>query len=247
MRPPKFVVPDLGALYSQPYDQRMRDWRELSSRYKANHIAEICKSNESQIVSVLEVGSGTGDVLRELARHWTTPQFTGIEIGTERSVERETVDGRVRLSGYDGVTIPFDDEEFDLVYATHVLEHVTHERPFLSELRRVSKKLVYVEVPCELHLRTSTSALQTSLDIGHINSYTPHSFVLTLETSGLAVDQFRVYDQAYAVHRFQSPALVALFKFAVRRSLFSLSQSLATRIFTYDVGALCTKSDTLNI
>ena len=96
----------------------------------------------NSISSILEVGCGTGDILRVLARNNFGKKLFGVEIGTLHSDEKmETIGTRpIQIGPYDGKNLPFDDESFDFVFASHVLEHVVDERPFLSELRRVSSK-----------------------------------------------------------------------------------------------------------
>jgi len=232
-----FRSPDLKELYSKKYDDKMQQWRTLGAIDKARNIECMVGSVRAAIESVLEVGCGTGAVLQQVAARKIGTRFTGIEIGTERSVQTQL--GGLHIHGYDGQAIPYHDQSFDLVYATHVLEHVMDERRFLGELRRVSRRFIYIEVPCELHLRTTRRALQETLNIGHINAYTPDSFALQLETSGLVVRKLQVFDHSYAVHRFSSPAWRAILKTAARRGLLSLSESIACRVCTYHCGALC--------
>jgi SAM-dependent methyltransferase len=232
-----FHCPDLRALYSEKYDERMIRWRKICADEKSSNIEFLVGKFRSEIQHVLDVGCGTGAVLERLAEKRIGRTFTGIEIGSERSHSGGRHD--LRIHGYNGNEIPYDDRTFDFVYAAHVLEHVREERPFLAELRRVSRKFVYVEVPCELHLRTSRRSLQRSLNIGHINAYTPESFALQLETSGLRVKKLKVFEHQYAVHRFEVPAWLAIVKSTARRTLLSLNESLASRFFTYHCGALC--------
>jgi ubiquinone/menaquinone biosynthesis C-methylase UbiE len=240
-----FRCPDLRELYSKKYDDRMTRWRALCAIDKARNIETMLGTVRSTIQDVLEVGCGTGAVLEQLAARNVGCRLTGIEIGTERSQAQSGKN--LQIHSYDGETIPCDDKSFDLVYATHVLEHVTDERGFLCELRRVSRRFVYVEVPCELHLRSSRRALQQSLDIGHINAYTPDSFVLQLETSGLVVQKRKVFDQHYAIHSFISSPWVAAIKSSTRKGLLALSETLACRVFTYHCGALCEPGALLEI
>jgi ubiquinone/menaquinone biosynthesis C-methylase UbiE len=232
-----FQCPDLKELYSRKYDDKMNRWRAICAIDKANNIALMLTGVSPAIGRVLEVGCGNGAVLERIAAKKIGSCFTGIEIGTERSQAQQRDD--LQIHGYDGCNIPYGDKNFDLVYATHVLEHVTDERGFLHELRRVSQRFVYVEVPCELHLRSTRRALQQSLGIGHINAYTPESFALQLETSGLIVKSLRLFDPRYEIHRFNSSAWRAIVKSTTRKGLLSLSQSMAARIFTYHCGALC--------
>jgi len=232
-----FRCPDLRELYSKKYDDRMTRWRALCAIDKARNIQYMVGAMRSTIRDVLEVGCGTGAVLEQLAARNIGCRLKGIEIGTERSQAQPGKN--LLIHNYDGRTIPYGDKSFDLVFATHVLEHVTDERGFLSELRRVSRRFVYVEVPCELHLRSSRRTLQQSLDIGHINAYTPDSFALQLETSGLVVHKRKVFDQHYAIHSFISPPWVAAVKSSTRKGLLALSETLACRLFTFHCGALC--------
>jgi ubiquinone/menaquinone biosynthesis C-methylase UbiE len=146
----------------------------------------------------------------------------------------------LELMHYDGEALPFNDNSFDLVYASHVLEHVLEPRKFLAELQRVGN-LVYIEVPCELNLRTSYYSLQATLNIGHINAFTPHSFALMLQTTGLEVLDLKIFDHSIEVHQFNSSRTTARLKAAVRQGLLGVNASLASKIFTYHCGALCRK------
>jgi SAM-dependent methyltransferase len=240
-----FHLPDLKKLYSKKYDEKMQEWRTLGAIDKSRNIECMIESVRSEIESVLEVGCGTGAVLTQVAARKIGSRFTGIEIGTERPQQPKHENLCIRA--YDGETIPYEDRSFDLVYATHVLEHVTDERGFLGEIRRAARRYIYIEVPCELHLRTTRRALQQTLYIGHINSYTPDSFALQLETSGLRVRKLRVFDHSYAVHRFSSPAWLAMLKTAARGGLLRLSESMAPKVFTYHCGALCEPGPLLSI
>ncbi len=239
-----FKVPDLNELYSRTYDESMNRWRTLGAIDKARNVGQITRDVAKPVCRVLEVGCGNGAVLRELAAAGFGSDLVGIEIGTTRSKEEKTTSNGAALyiHGYDGVRIPYDDCSFDLVFATHVLEHVLDERGFLSELRRVSQGLVYLEVPCELGLRTSRRSLQKTLDIGHINSYTPESFALTIETSGLIVRRLKLFDHSFALYRFAAPRWKAAIKLAARRALLNANSTLASRVFAYHCGAVCERS-----
>ena len=81
--------------------------------------------------------------------------------------------------------------------------------------------------------------MQKTLDIGHINSYTPASFALTLATAGLSIERLRRFDHRLAVQSYFSRKPIGALKLAVRSSLLYLSGCLGTKIFTYHCGALC--------
>ncbi|MEO8843495.1 MAG: class I SAM-dependent methyltransferase [Kofleriaceae bacterium] len=233
-----FHPPSLRELYNRPYTEESLEWRKVGARDKVHNLLQLVTTVGAEIATVLEFGCGTGAVINALSLHLGR-ELVGIDVGAPGR-DQETPLSGVRYEQYDGVRSSFADGSFDLVYATHVLEHVLDERSFLHELRRVARQYIYIEVPCELHVRTSQRALQQSLDIGHINAYTPESFALTLETSGLAVKRLEVFDHSYASHRFHNSSVKALAKTAVRRAVLRLHRTLATRLMTYHVGALCT-------
>ncbi len=49
----------------------------------------------------------------------------------------------------EGESLPFENNQFDFVIASHVIEHVNNFKNFISELERVSKK-GYIELPTKL-------------------------------------------------------------------------------------------------
>jgi ubiquinone/menaquinone biosynthesis C-methylase UbiE len=236
-----FTLPDLTALYSKPYDEAVERWRAIGAIDKAAHILEMARDYKGEIESVLEVGCGTGAVMQNLRMSCFGSRFVGLEIGSERSKPKSPLDTGIEIKGFDGITLPYPDESFDLVYASHVLEHVLDVRGFLKEMRRVTQRMVFVEVPCELHLRVSMRTLQETLNIGHINAYTPESFALTLETSGLRIKDLKLFEHSLAFHQFHSNKAKALAKSFIRRSFLSVSKRLASRLFTYHCAALCEK------
>ncbi|MCS3448099.1 MULTISPECIES: class I SAM-dependent methyltransferase [Bradyrhizobium] len=237
----EFCVGQHNAHYEGIYSAQERDWRRVCAVDKADHIAGLLGAAAARVGNVLEVGCGTGAVLARLSAIGVGRDFTGIDV-IDPATNLE-IDGAAsapfRWSSYDGATIPFADGSFDLVYASHVLEHVPEPRALLYELARVSRDFIYVEVPCELHARTSRRALQSTLDIGHINFYTPDTFRLLLETVGLKVKDFGTWDHSLPVHAFHSSRMKGLAKSIVRKSLLSVSPGFATRLATYHCGAIC--------
>jgi SAM-dependent methyltransferase len=210
----------------------------LGARDKASNLEKMIGAASSGITSVLEVGCGTGAVLSEVKRRGIGTVDTGVDLADPSThLDPGAVD--LNLIPYDGVKLPFPDKSFDLVYASHVLEHVPHERGFLSDLARVSRGLIYIEVPCELTVRATQEALQPGLDIGHINPYTPASFALTLATSEAQPVALELFDHSYDVHAFNSSPIKAKVVMALRRSLLKAAPAIAPHVFVYHCGAVC--------
>jgi SAM-dependent methyltransferase len=96
---------------------------------------------------ILEVGCGTGVVLRSLARR---KDFTGKAIGIDQCksfidtankfAQGEEVSDRVSFQLGDAHELEFDDETFDVVIAHTMISHVTEPVRVLSEMARVTRK-----------------------------------------------------------------------------------------------------------
>lgn len=235
-----FVVKPLNAHYDGAFDPREIQWLSLGAQDKVDHLQKLLAGNGLPVASVLEVGCGTGAVITEMARRRVGQRHVGIDMTNPQDhmdpVARAT---DIEFMQYDGSRLPFADKSFDLVYASHVVEHVTDPRSFLAELKRTARCCVFTEVPCELHWRADRNALQRTLDIGHINAYTPESYMLLLQTAGLVPARAELFDHSLALHAFHSTPMVARVKKALRGGLLSLSPRVASRCFTYHFAVLC--------
>lgn len=238
---PDFRVGRLNAHYEGVYDPREFYWRRICAEDKARNLASLLAAAGNPAVgTVLEVGCGTGAVLLAVKQLGIGREFKGVDMADPNvHADSGVIEAGLAMVSYDGVRLPFADRSFDLVYASHVLEHVPDERSFLAELARVSTGPIYLEVPCELNLRTHAGNLQDTLDIGHINCYTPESFALTLATAGLEVKAIQLFDHSYDIYRHHSGALASWVRMILRRGLLRAGGRLASRVFTYHCGALC--------
>lgn len=82
--------------------------------------------------SVLEIGSGTGYMLERIGARY--PNLVGLEI--EGSAYDAT---DPRIVRYDGKKLPFPDSSFDVIFSSHVLEHIPNIEAFIEEMARVLK------------------------------------------------------------------------------------------------------------
>jgi SAM-dependent methyltransferase len=231
-----FDPPPFNKHYEGSYTARGVEWRRICAIDKASNIKALLGSE--QVESVLEIGCGTGAVLSEVSKLGIGSRHQGIDLA-DPNQHVDPAAQELTLQEYDGETFPFPNASFDLVYASHVVEHVLNPRGFLSEIVRVAKRLIYLEIPCELHARTRHSDMQTTLNIGHINSYSPESFSLLCQTSGLQILNSRLFDHSFDVHAFHASSTKAMLKMKLRRALLSANPILASRLFTYHFGVLC--------
>jgi SAM-dependent methyltransferase len=84
---------------------------------------------------ILEIGSGTGNLLRHLADEGYRAR--GVERNRERIAESRRWHGELPIQPVDGVLLPFPDASFDIVLSFDVFEHIPDSDAHLAEVRRV--------------------------------------------------------------------------------------------------------------
>ena len=113
---------------------------EYFSQYKIDDLARVCELNRLAPARILDFGAGIGNSLAPMQRAFPDAQISGIDVSAEslevcRTVAREGTD----LRSYDGRTIPFDADTFDVVFTACVFHHVpaAEHVALLREIRRV--------------------------------------------------------------------------------------------------------------
>lgn len=229
-------------------------WYELSAVIKAENILEYCSG--INVTSVLDIGAGSGAVLNRLidgrlAESSGQPgRYAAAEISSSGiETMRKRFEGRPNVSvhPFDGRTLPFPDDSFDLAILSHVVEHVEHPRAALYEARRVAKH-VYVEVPLE-----ATFFIQRQRgnfvwdDTGHINYYNRHTFRRLLQTAGLKVDREGVVNASTAAGLAFWGGRWPKLRYHIRNTTHKLFPGIAQSLFVYHGVALCSRADKLPI
>lgn len=230
-----FETQALNRHYEGTYSASELDWRRLGAIDKATNLERLLAGR--QVGTVLEVGCGTGSVLAEVARRKIGTHHVGVDVA-DPTAHVDPGAERLDLRAYDGTTLPFADRSFDLVVASHVVEHVPNPRGFIGELARVAGKLIYIEVPCEQRVRIPRAVIQAALNTGHINAYSPEYFLVLLQTSGLEVMDLQLFDHSLDVHRFNTSDLNGRTRMLLRRAMLRMNPILASRLFCYHCGAL---------
>jgi ubiquinone/menaquinone biosynthesis C-methylase UbiE len=177
---------NLASAYDDFYKDKNSNWRMISAKYKVKNILKVCENKKYH--KVLEVGAGDGSILQYLSESEFASEYYAVEIsssGVECILARD-IKGLVQAQTFDGYKLPFDDNSFDLIILSHVLEHVEHERLLLRELRRVATNFV-IEVPLDYRFGVD-KRLGHFLAYGHINMYEPTSLRYLLLTEGFVIN-----------------------------------------------------------
>ncbi|MES2828365.1 MAG: class I SAM-dependent methyltransferase [Bacteroidota bacterium] len=179
------VTDNIADAYNDFYTGNEVEWRMLGAKSKAKNIIEVCKSIKPS--KVLEVGAGDGSILHYLNEWGFGDELYALEIAESgvSIIEGRKLSKVKEVKCFDGYTIPYADNTFDLVILAHVLEHVEHERVLIRELKRVAKFIV-IEVPLDYRFGVD-NRMKHFLDYGHINMYTPTLIRFLLQSEGLEV------------------------------------------------------------
>lgn len=113
-------------------------WRTISNS------AEFMRPYLRPGIKVLDVGCGPGSLTVDIAKHIQPGgKVTGIENvsdpldGARALAKQEGV--KISFEVADAMSLPYADDEFDLVFAHQVLQHVAQPVEMLKEMRRVAK------------------------------------------------------------------------------------------------------------
>jgi SAM-dependent methyltransferase len=165
--------------YVMGQDERMLcvAWRDRGMMVAAQtlrHVHLLCLMRAIEAVeaqSVLEVGSGNGNIILTLAGRFPAVSFSGVELtqsglAIARALQEQptlpasfaerspaplmdlTAHRRVQLSNGDARELPFPDKSFDLVYTRLALEQMEAIRvQALREVTRVARRAV-INIEC---------------------------------------------------------------------------------------------------
>jgi len=186
--------------YDKQYSDGMTAWRELGGRHKAENIIEVCRGHRFD--KVLDCGAGEGSVLQFLGEAGIFPELYALEISGSaiHQIEKRRIKHFRGVEKFNGYSIPFPDNSFDMAYCAHVIEHVEHPRQLLRELRRVSRYQVF-EVPLDYSVDVDRK-VELLHSCGHLNVFTPSLFRFLLRSEGFEVIQDLLRQPSAEVLRF---------------------------------------------
>ncbi|MBN2388285.1 MAG: class I SAM-dependent methyltransferase [Anaerolineales bacterium] len=120
--------------------ERERLYEEITHRDKIfieTVIRERFSLDPQTRPSVLDFGCGRGNMVRHM--HSLGYDAWGCDISPAWEGRTESPVERLRLIDQEPYRLPFDDDTFDLVFSTSVLEHARNTEELFSEIRRILK------------------------------------------------------------------------------------------------------------
>jgi 2-polyprenyl-3-methyl-5-hydroxy-6-metoxy-1,4-benzoquinol methylase len=141
--------------------------------------------------SVLDIGCGEGVLTHRWAEQLAESRIVGIDLPDPKLEAEWARRQRPNLEyrAIRGDDLPFADDEFDLVAAIEVLEHVPDPVQTLAEMARVTRSHLLVSVPREplwraLNIARGAYVPELGNTPGHVNHWSRRAFVELLGRFG---------------------------------------------------------------
>jgi SAM-dependent methyltransferase len=201
------VDEQLRRFYEEAYQtgcegERFGRWRLLTGATKAQHVISLVRSAGLTVDSVADIGCGDGSLLDSLERASFGTRRIGYEISSSAVALAAGRRGVDEVHLFDGVRLPAEGASYDLVIASHVVEHVGSPVALMRELARVGRHVV-IEVPLEANLAAlRPSARAASADAGHVHRFSRRDARALAAEAGLDVVAEVLDPLPLAVHLF---------------------------------------------
>lgn len=213
-------------------------WRKIGAIPKVDNIVSLCKQYSHS--SIIEIGAGEGSVLQELSERQFADELYAIDISESgiAKIKERHIKTLKECNTYDGYTIPYPDDRFDIAILTHVVEHLENPRMLIYEASRVAKNL-FIEVPLEHTIRLSKDFVFDR--VGHINDYTPITIRRLIQSCNLEILDQVVTTHSKAVH-IHPEGKSSVINYYIKNIFLKLAPRLAVNLFVYNSALICQRS-----
>lgn len=142
--------------------------------------------------TILDAGCGEGFTMDRLAKFGLGKKIEGVEYSKYAISLGKKLFPNLTFKEGNVYKLPYEDESFDLVVCTEVLEHLNAPSKVIKEVLRTSRKYVLVSVPNEPFFWLSNFIRGKNLfrlgdDPEHINHWTIFSFRKFIKKNGIKI------------------------------------------------------------
>jgi len=186
-------------IYSRIYLNELEveaKWLDIGARRKVDSIQLLLERNGVRPVTLLELGCGTGAVIRECQRRGLAERYVGMDYSEEAIAYLLGHSTGISAVAAD-VTVPdaLAGLSADVVILSHVLEHLEDPTSVLRALNGLRCSHAVLEVPLEdLPIGRIKSWVRTRVPnhAGHVQFYSGGSFEALVRDCGLVIlDRWR--------------------------------------------------------
>lgn len=104
---------------------------------------------DKKIDSIADMGCGEGFGLKNMAIKKIGKEYLGLDVSKKALRLAKEMNPEFKYVHGDIYKTPFEDNKFDLVVCSEVLEHLKKPEVAIKEIKRISKKYILITVPYE--------------------------------------------------------------------------------------------------
>ena len=108
--------------------------RDIEIDYAKKLLKNFIKIDNTQKLSILEIGSGDGYIIDKLSKEYENFDFVGLEVETS-SYENKSR----KVFQYDGKNLDFLKKDFDVIFSFHVIEHINDLDHHSAQIKKLLK------------------------------------------------------------------------------------------------------------
>lgn len=180
-------------------------FNKTAQEYNQSHDGKFVKCMYDDILErvyklnpkkVLDLGCGNGNILKVLSEK-TSADLYGLDLSEQMIMEAEKrLNADVNLTVGDAESLPYADDQFDLVICNASFHHYTKPKTVLNEVKRILKKdgtliLGDPTAPFEWYIKFLNHFLKYS-DSGDYKIYSQKDITELLTSSGFHVEDFKM-------------------------------------------------------
>ncbi|MCG5431623.1 class I SAM-dependent methyltransferase [Mycobacterium sp. MYCO198283] len=204
------------------------DWHAADAPFKAQWIADILQRNSVPTDHIVEVGTGSGEILVHLADRFPNARLTGYDISPQAyAIAAPKATDRLRFHHADYLAV--DAEPPDVLLAIDVFEHIDDYMSFLRALRpRAPRHLFHIPLDLSVQgLLRGRSIMGARKSIGHLHYFYKDTALATLADCGYHVVD---WNYTHGAELLPNRALRTKVTSVGRRALRAVNEDFAIRL-----------------
>lgn len=201
------------------------DWHCSDAPHKARWIVEILERNRLDLRHIVEIGSGAGEVLSQLALHFPAAQLEGWDISSQAHAIAQPK-SRPGLKFHLGQWTP---HPASLTMAIDVFEHIPDYMGFLRQMKGApGRKLFHIPLDLSVQALLRVKGLMHARSMtGHLHYFCKDTALATLKDCGFEVLDWRYTYGSDLPNRKLRTRVLNVPRHAAR----AFNEDLAVRIF----------------
>lgn len=189
------------SIFYEKYWKKKKTTKDLEIKWPSVKSAIPLKKN----LKFLDFGCGRGDLTERIMKINPSMKLTGVDVSkiALQQASKRFPKGKFFIVE-DGEKLPFNDDSFDFIVATDVLEHVYNTKHTFKELYRVLKQngTFFISVPYHGMIKNIIATLIAFDEYfkptqEHIRFYTKKNLKSSLKTTGFQIKKFGFYGRIY--------------------------------------------------